>query len=693
MKKIKKKLAIFLIILLSFSQFIYSTALAEEEESPPEVQQQEIQSVSSQEPAESQSSPLEVSLSSDPQLEAENQGEVINEIGSTAISGENSITKPTPTPFSDSSSLEPTPTSQLEPEEASPTPTPSQTVIETGDAFSLVEVENSVNTNKINSEFENQTLNVFSDGDINLADGSSEEEMETEKEEGSGSLFLAGENETYLENNISSLANTGQNEISGQENAQITTGNAYSVVSVLNQVNTTVVDSKIKVFTINIFGDIEGNIILPEPNFSSGEVGEGEVIQIENQSLVKNMIDSLAISGQNEAITSARVEIETGDAQSVVNLVNFVNTSLIGVNFFSLSINNFGGWEGNFLGLGEFGFHEGGKSLVLNSLSSSAGETCFSSCFENLSFKNQAVVINKISSFANSGRNYINGQDGEIKTGKAISVVSVFNFINTSIVNSFGILGSINIFGFLKGDIGGESYFLTPTPTQSPIPEIGGPSGNEEENILSANLTDENSSSAYEEGGMLEVEQKNNVGDYVFPGDTITFFVTVKNRGTGKVYDTHLKISMIKDGQDMGGGMFDLGDIGAKKGIKMTFGLVLSKEAKPGDYLARATVWGRVGPQNQEVSASSDSLFKVKGKVFPSLDLGINQETWANETEEEVLGAVASGRNNFKDQGLKLALLGSLISYLAITVARKRKLSFSLDSFRSLATKISSLLS
>jgi len=656
MKAIKKTIIIFLIFLLTLGQIGFRVVLAEETDAGGETQTTETVSETG-DPLPPCDPPEDTSG-----VGVENEAQVTNEVDSTAITGENTIGEPTPTPTVDPASLE----ENLE-TEVSPTPTPFSAEVETGDAVSVVEVENSVNTTEVNSQVLYQTLNIFvpQGGDIDLsitplAIAESVFVQNNHQEPVVNVAVIDNQNFAYLSNEIVSLANTGGNSIEGAEEAVINTGDAYSIVSLLNKVNTTFIDSTIHVLTINIFGGIDGNILLPE--FSSQGGCCGEVVKIESKATVENKVDSSAISGQNSIVSTESASITTGNAQSVVNLVNFVNINLIGVTFHYLFINTFGEWLGNFLGWDDLEALPGGGSLTLSS-TSSGGEKkgdC-STCADAVLIENQACVVNNVASTANSGGNTINGGEATIKTGNAYSAVSIINFINSSIIRSFGFLGFINIFGFLKGDVGGASLFAT---LEEPVLE----------ELLVENTSSEKESGpeVRQEGGLLEVNLSHNVGTHVLPGDTITFFVTIKNPGTGRVYDAKLALNLIKDGVDMGGGIFDLGDIDAGKGAKVTTGLVLSKEAGPGEYVAQALASGHVGPDDQLISSSAESPFTiaVAGSFLPG---GITQEVEAAGGGGEALGAMAAPKGTTQEQKLWVLLFGSLATYFSTKGFQRRR--------------------
>lgn len=593
-------------------------------------------------PAETQTETLSPTpdptpIPKDGSVTAINSAEVVNEATSSADTGNNEITLTAENP----SESEETGGH----EETSPTPTPSPAeplaqegtptaVIDTGDAAAIATVDNSINTTEINSQVVYQTINLFVDqnGDIDLSGPAALAELITSEyhDEAVVNVALTPITNTADVNNIiTSKANTGNNQINEPSgNAQITTGDAYSLIAMLNRINFVMIDSVLHIVTINIFGNFTGNIILPEQNNSTEPCPDcGTSTAINNDATVTNTIDSQAVSGQNAIIASDSAQITTGDAVSIVQLTNLINTNLIGAGLLRLIILPFGAWNGSFLGWGSIAGQEGGGPLMISSLSGVGGSGC-PECTGDVSIGNQANLTNAIASTANSGGSKINAVNGTIQTGRAISLVSLINLVNTSLVRSTGFFGFINIFGNWVGNIGGASFFAEDVAEEEPA------------------TTDESQSTSdtpdvRESGGKLEITQTNNVANYVLPGDTVTFFVKVKNTGTGKVYGATLDLLLYQDGVNRGGAHFSLGDIDAGKGKKVTTGLVLSKETPGGLYTAVATVRGTAGPENGTVTARASSQFTV----FVSTVLGTSEQL-AEETPvlpelPNVLGADA----------------------------------------------------
>ncbi len=636
MKKIKKILASLIICLLTFGPLIGPAALYAEEVEPSP----------SPEPTTTTGEPAQ-------ETTVTNETEVTTEVDSTANSGDNQIVTPSPSPEA-SPLIDPSPTPTPDPS-ASPEPTPEATPsaeITTDDSVAVTEVENSVNTTEVNSEVIYRTLNIFLDGDIDLTDTSAlqaivDQVIIENPEAATVSISYNGTNIAYVSNEIVSIADSGNNSVDGGQEAVINTGNSYSIVSLLNQVNTTIIDSQIYLVTINIFGNVSANIILPELTSSEPTTTlccEDQQVTITNQATVSSQINSQAVSGQNTVVAQTDAKIESGDAQSTVNVVNVVNTTLVNTTISNLVINILGSWIGSWLGADEW--LTAGTPAVTNGCDG---------CLDNITINNQALVDNQITSLAISGGNEISAQSGQIKTGSASSSVSLFNFINTSIINSRGFWGFINIFGRLTGNIGTAADLFpepTPTPTPTPEPEINASTGPE----------------VRETGGQLAVEQSNNVGEYILPGDTVTFSIFVKNPGGGRVYDTKLWLGLVKDGKNMGGSYLNLGNIDAHKGIKISTGLAISNLADAGKYIAVAEVSGLTGPTNEAVSASADSNFLIV--AFSPLINGLATPVQASEIENVLGETIAAGVTPYN---WLLKLFWLLLLLLAILKAIEKR--------------------
>jgi hypothetical protein len=560
----------------------------------------------------------------------------------------------------------------------SPNYSPNQTnqssnnTIDTGNSNSTTNIENTINTTAVNSDIIYQTVNIIlnQDNNIDLSDPITIAANVLAQDPNDPEISVAATSVTnyaIVSNDIVSTANTGDNTINGSKNNSITTGDAYSIVSLLNKVNVVVINSQVHIVSINVYGDLNGNIILPDVNASTNCATCGISLNAENTATVTNNVDSTANSGDNSA-TGKDASITTGSANSQVDTLNLVNTSVIGSNVQVLYINTFGTWDGSFIGWGNIDPQAGGASLALMNATPGTGDgTCSSCSAGDTSINNNATVVNNVTSSANTGSNAVTGKNSTVTTGNAFSLVSIINLVNSNFINSFGFIGFINIFGTWHGNIGGAAEFA----------KLNGGDNNNPGGDQIAQLPSDSSNSQPEvrqDGGQLNVTQTNNTGDHILPGDTVTFFVNVNNPGSGKVYETKLNLYLIKDGQNVGVATYDLGAIDPGKTVKITTGLVMSDKAPAGDYIARAFVQGSIGTGSDNVSAQADSLFKVFG---PTKSILTAASTFNKPKTNAVLGAQYPKPvlkvNGSNSAAALYALLDVILAYIVFRVFRYRK--------------------
>jgi len=462
MKRTKKIVATVLIILLSAGFMPGRLVLAEEQSS-------DTGSESSNNPVSSSEPDPCVSDCPPTEVDQANDADVDNQVTDTANTGDNTVdnsstseeSEPTsevtnPDTEEATGSAQPESTSDESPSTTLGTGGPTSEVsdeatISTGDAASQVDLVNEVNSNQVNANVTYHIENIYLDenGDIDLT------KSESYEAESSANLQITQENTAVINNVITAVANTGANTIDGLSGG-ITTGTATVVVNIFNFINTNFVNSFWQFVVINIFGDVSGDIILPElgqEDLTLPGAVSGDITQT-NSAEVTNTIDAQANTGENEISGSGSVE--TGNAVAVVNNQNFVNFNLLGGVYYMLLINNLGNWVGEFLGWGNLSSATAvnGQMLFTPYLNLFIDE---SGTFVAADQTNNAVLNNQITASANTGGNLIDG-NGQIISGNAYSVVNLVNFVNSNIINSIGFFGIINIFGTLNGDIGGESY-------------------------------------------------------------------------------------------------------------------------------------------------------------------------------------------------------------------------------------------
>lgn len=385
-------------------------------------------------------------------IENENEGELINKVAVEASTGEN---------FANENA--------------------SGTAILTGDALALVNILNFLNTNIVGSNFEVFLQDILGNesGEIDLNQlwkeilaQSGQEGLSLAGEINSSSLKLLVENvnQAYLENNVNVEVSTGENQANGNKEAKIETGEAAAVANVNNFVNTNILGAEFFLGTINILGEFEGNLILPQPENFRGVSEESLeqsflIFQNQNQAEVENRIEVTANSGGNEESgNKGDSVIKTGDAVAISNVFSLVNLNVWQNSWFVLLINNLGNWTGKIFGWSTSEAKEEpqeGNQVFQVGMKQSANEE------ENLELKagslplvsfqnkNQAIVKNNIKTTASTGQNQANENQGEtqIETGNAFSLANLFNFVNLNVLGGRWFFGLVNVLGDWRGNV------------------------------------------------------------------------------------------------------------------------------------------------------------------------------------------------------------------------------------------------
>ncbi len=200
-------------------------------------------------------------------------------------------------------------------------------------------------------------------------------------------LAIIQTNDALVKNDFDVTANTGNNNALTNykfKDFTFTTKDAWSRLTLLNEVNTNLFNSEFWKLYIPIDGDFSGNINLMDslvklfgqtakfnlfndaPSASIVNTSEGEdaintalvnlkeklLITSEQAGLIHNKIDVIASTGQNAAISGFKLKdfnYQSGDATAVLTLLNFLNTQLVNSHWALGVINVFADWSGDLI--------------------------------------------------------------------------------------------------------------------------------------------------------------------------------------------------------------------------------------------------------------------------------------------------------------------------------------------------------
>ena len=273
-----------------------------------------------------------------------------------------------------------------------------------------------------------------------------------------------------INNTITATAVSGDATVSGNGKAgDATTGDAEAIVNLINMINSAVAAGQSFVGTINVYGDLNGNILVPQSvidqilaSNAAGDPGAGITSFNSNESIINN-VNASATSG-NATVSNNWVggNATSGSASTNVTILNLTGSSVIGKNVLLVFVNVLGQWVGVILGAptgttsAEFG---GGIASSTPGTGNSvvAADTSLS-------------ITNNVNASATSGNATVsnNWVGGNATSGSASTAVNILNVENStlSLANWFGIL-FINVFGTWNGNFG---IYTPPAPAVSTTP-------------------------------------------------------------------------------------------------------------------------------------------------------------------------------------------------------------------------------
>lgn len=358
--------------------------------------------------------------------------------------------------------------------------------VDTGDAFSALNIANIINTNVINSTGFINLVNMlveagksldlreffFPDPDQTLADGETCSFISCYAED----IIYNIQHLNLAEINNDALleAITGSNIGSG-ETAVINTGDAYGGANLMNVANTNIIDSNYLLLALNAMGSLDGNLILPSEDLFKAFFGKpnalqqavalegSEIVDINadnlNNATTTNNINTIAETGLNQSTTTNDAIIKTGFGFAESNIVNEINKNLFGGDSMYFMIRIHGEWSGNVYGLpegltwervpeGVLIYNEGAEITPSQIVTIDVD-----SYTANINNQNDLVINNNIDINSLTGDNAIIAEDGTITTGNAYAGANVMNIGNTNVIGRNWMMATLNIFGDLNGDI------------------------------------------------------------------------------------------------------------------------------------------------------------------------------------------------------------------------------------------------
>ncbi len=263
-------------------------------------------------------------------------------------------------------------------------------------------------------------------------------------------------NNSNITNNVDLGAVSGSATVSGNTSAgSATSGSANTVVNVMNLINSMVASSQSFLGVINIYGNLNGNILLapdfiPQLIASNASAPVTSSIAINNTSLVNNNISLDATSGAASVSGNTSAGSATsGTAMTNIVLLNLSGHQVIASNSLLVFVNVLGKWVGVIVDA-----PAGSTAAVIGS---GVSQNNISAIMTPVVVDNNAQITNNIRLSSQSGNASVanNTNAGSAVSGSATASANVLNMTQSTFGLSgwFGAL-FINVFGSWLGSFG-----------------------------------------------------------------------------------------------------------------------------------------------------------------------------------------------------------------------------------------------
>ncbi|CAN5169663.1 hypothetical protein BH09PAT1_BH09PAT1_0550 [soil metagenome] len=371
----------------------------------------------------------------------------------------------------------------------------------------------------VNSNANNVTVSEFNVDDVQNGDlvldptshcisgcGSTAQNVVVNTGNGTGSTNTAASdtnntNNTFQNNDanigtdLTLVANSGGNRAHDNSgNTDVESGNANVSANALTLANNNIDGGQVQYYTVNIYGELHGDIILPEEvpgstpttgsngvantgngadsaNTASSNTTNTSNTSQSNNANLNNNLNLTAGTGNNSASDNGgSADVTSGKTNVVANVLNIANSNIDGQGMWLVIVNEAGKWVGKILGGNgsnmagsngtEFVVNDDGSVSASNNGNAQGSTNTASSNTnntDNTTQTNNANVNNTLNLTANTGDNKANdnlGGSNTVKSGDATIIANLVNFVNNNITGggSLRVL-VVNVFGKFFGDI------------------------------------------------------------------------------------------------------------------------------------------------------------------------------------------------------------------------------------------------
>lgn len=278
-----------------------------------------------------------------------------------------------------------------------------------------------------------------------------------------------------IDNSLNLGATSGNATVSNNTTGgSATSGNASAVANLINILNSAISSGQSFMGVINIFGNLEGDILLPQDVLNTLLSSNGPAVPVvsananlnDNQSITNNINTTAQTGNATVNGNTSGGDATTGNAITQITMLNLTGRQIIAKDTLLVFVNVLGRWVGVLMNAPAGSTAAALGSGVTTDNTTPAGDV------ELNSNSNQAIHNNiNVASASGDASVSNNTNAGNASTGNATSSVNLLNIIgsNLSFSDWFGVL-FINVFGSWLGSFGVNTPYgdpVTPAVNQS----------------------------------------------------------------------------------------------------------------------------------------------------------------------------------------------------------------------------------
>ncbi len=474
-------------------------------------------------------------------------------------------------------------------------------------------------------------------------------------------------------------ANTGSNSMEAGSNLLVT-GDAYSYAQNVTLANVAFIGQRLfQLFVTQTESPVTvASWISPEKSqqieagaheFKASSIQEQAEIQttggekeelsytsiIEQTATISSIVRASADTGHNHSDAPKEASLQTGVARAIANSLQLVNTTVLHSSLFMGFINIFGNWNGEVV----FAYPQ--VSVQVSDIPNELhpGDV-FDMAVSYANTGDDSAQNVSVSVTLPRGAEYISDTSGKtpVLHGNTLfwDVGTVAKnqhhsfSLHLHIRDDFSFEETVSLLDLFAPKVYAADFlkqkavrFNAQVATSDPQSDTQDDASSIQVLVTQIQTEDENLEDQNNEGNpapVLSLTAQNNVNTFVYPADTITFTIAVKNESDVPSYNTIITHTITADdGSIVRTSIFPVGTIQPHKRTKLTFGMTVPKEGiqKSSEFVTTAQATGYNEPRTEEhMSNTAQTQFLVR--LRQAISKQITAQASQTQVTPQILG-------------------------------------------------------